>query len=83
MKKKSDPVRPAIEAIHFITEKLRLEDEQELVEDDWQYIAMIIDRMLMFLYLFFCILGTILVFYRVLLIKKWEVECPSHPSHFV
>jgi len=37
-------LKPAIEAIHFITEKLRLEDEQEMVEDDWQYIAMIVDR---------------------------------------
>ena len=56
-------LKPAIEAIHFITEKLRLEDQAEtgskifftftksyLVEDDWQYIAMIIDRVLLISY---------------------------------
>ena len=45
-------LKPAIEAIHFITEKLRLEDQAEMVEDDWQYIAIIIDRVLLIAYTF-------------------------------
>lgn len=74
-------LKPAIEAIHFITEKLRLEDEQEMVEDDWQYIAMIVDRLILFVYITGCIVGTILVFYRVWLIEPLGVECPSHQTH--
>ena len=78
---KARELKPAIEAIHFITEKLRLEDEQEMVEDDWQYIAMILDRLILYLYSFGCILGTILVFYRIWSIEPWNVVCTSHPNY--
>ena len=58
-------LKPAIEAIHFITEKLRLEDEQEMVEEDWKYIALIIDRCLLYIYTFICVVGTIIIFAQV------------------
>ncbi|CAG5079478.1 Oidioi.mRNA.OKI2018_I69.PAR.g9262.t1.cds [Oikopleura dioica] len=66
-------LKPAIEAIHFITEKLRLEDEQEMVEEDWKYIALIIDRCLLYVYTFICVVGTIIIFAQ----KNLKTEDPA------
>ncbi|XP_014681087.1 PREDICTED: acetylcholine receptor subunit beta-like 1 [Priapulus caudatus] len=40
-------------AVDFIAEHLRMEDEVAVVKEDWQYIAMVIDRLL--LYIFFAV----------------------------
>ena len=65
-------MKPAIEAIHFITEKLRLEDQAETVEDDWQYIAMIIDRVLLISYSIAGMIGTLVIFRKVWESKAWS-----------
>ena len=65
-------LKPAIEAIHFITEKLRLEDQAETVEDDWQYIAMICDRVLLLLYSIAGMIGTLVIFQKVWESKPWS-----------
>jgi len=41
----------AIDAIEYITEHLRREEEVKLSRNDWKYVAMVIDRLL--LYIFF------------------------------
>ncbi|CBY33377.1 unnamed protein product [Oikopleura dioica] len=66
-------LKPAIEAIHFITEKLRLEDEQEMVEEDWKYIALIIDRCLLYIYSAVCLIGTLVIFAQ----RRMTTEDPN------
>lgn len=66
-------LKPAIEAIHFITEKLRLEDEQEMVEEDWKYIALIIDRCLLYIYSIVCLIGTLVIFAQ----RRMKTEDPN------
>jgi hypothetical protein len=46
-----------------------------MVEDDWQYIALIVDRLLLFLYIIGCIVGSIAIFFRVWTVEKWDVFC--------
>ncbi|KIH45191.1 hypothetical protein ANCDUO_24772 [Ancylostoma duodenale] len=41
----------AIDAIEYITDHLRQDEEYKMYRDDWKYVAMIIDRLL--LYVFF------------------------------
>uniref|UniRef100_A0A914VK49 Uncharacterized protein n=1 Tax=Plectus sambesii TaxID=2011161 RepID=A0A914VK49_9BILA len=43
----------AIEAIEYITEHLRQDDLYKKIRDDWKYVAMVIDRLL--LYIFFAV----------------------------
>ena len=41
----------AIEAIQYITQHLKQDDEYKKIRDDWKYVSMVIDRLL--LYVFF------------------------------
>ncbi|XP_014666535.1 PREDICTED: acetylcholine receptor subunit beta-type unc-29-like [Priapulus caudatus] len=45
--------RKTMSAIDYIAERLRAEDTVQEIKDDWQYIAMVIDRLL--LYVFFAV----------------------------
>ena len=50
MKNKNEPLarelRPAVEAIDFITNVMEENDEDSTIEDEWKYIALIIGRVL-------------------------------------
>ena len=39
-------LRPAVEAIDFITNVMEENDEDSTIEDEWKYIALIIGRVL-------------------------------------
>ena len=45
-------LRPAIEAIDFITKNMRQADDESTIQDEWRYIAIIIDQMLLYVYSF-------------------------------
>lgn len=42
----------AIDAIEYITEHLRRDEEYKMYRDDWKFVAMIIDRLLLYVRLF-------------------------------
>ena len=54
MKNKNEPLarelRPAVEAIDFITNVMEENDEDSTIEDEWKYIALIIGRGLILLH---------------------------------
>lgn len=61
----SPPVRPysadlqkAIEAILFIAEHLRKDDEDESERQDWKYVAMVLDRLFLWIFTLACVVGT-------------------------
>ena len=45
-------LRPAVEAIDFITTAMEVEDEDSTIEDEWKYIALIIGIALIFFNIF-------------------------------
>ncbi|CAI9731353.1 acetylcholine receptor subunit beta-like 1 isoform X2 [Octopus vulgaris] len=49
----------ASEAVKFITQHLKNEDEYESVLDDWKYIAMVLDRLLLYIFLAVTFGGTV------------------------
>ncbi|CAE1231454.1 CHRNN [Acanthosepion pharaonis] len=49
----------ASEAVKFITQHLKNEDEYETVLDDWKYIAMVLDRLLLYIFLAVTFGGTV------------------------
>uniref|UniRef100_A0A4W5LHG6 Cholinergic receptor nicotinic alpha 2 subunit n=1 Tax=Hucho hucho TaxID=62062 RepID=A0A4W5LHG6_9TELE len=52
----SPSVIRALEGLHYIADHLRAEDE------DWKYVAMVIDRIFLWMFIIVCLLGTIGLF---------------------
>ncbi|CAG0882854.1 unnamed protein product [Cyprideis torosa] len=49
----------AAEAVEFIAEHLRNEDEYTQIREDWKYVAMVIDRLQLFIFFMVTMLGTV------------------------
>uniref|UniRef100_A0A8C1VBK2 Cholinergic receptor, nicotinic, alpha 3 n=1 Tax=Cyprinus carpio TaxID=7962 RepID=A0A8C1VBK2_CYPCA len=63
----SPPVRDAIESVKYIAENMRLQNEAKEVQDDWKYVAMVIDRIVLWVFVLMCVLGTAGLFLQPLL----------------
>ncbi|XP_076149012.1 neuronal acetylcholine receptor subunit alpha-3 [Alosa pseudoharengus] len=64
----SPEVREAIESVKYIAENMRLQNEAKEVQDDWKYVAMVIDRIFLWVFILVCILGTAGLFLQPLLL---------------
>uniref|UniRef100_A0A8C5S312 Cholinergic receptor nicotinic beta 4 subunit n=1 Tax=Laticauda laticaudata TaxID=8630 RepID=A0A8C5S312_LATLA len=54
----SPDVQEAIEGVSFIADHMRSEDKNESVIEDWKYVAMVVDRLFLWIFVFVCVLGT-------------------------
>ncbi|XP_056134139.1 neuronal acetylcholine receptor subunit alpha-3 [Lampris incognitus] len=66
----SPEVREAIDSIKYIAENMRLQNEAKEVQDDWKYVAMVIDRIFLWVFVLVCILGTAGLFLQPLLLGE-------------
>uniref|UniRef100_A0A4X1VB88 Neuronal acetylcholine receptor subunit alpha-2 n=1 Tax=Sus scrofa TaxID=9823 RepID=A0A4X1VB88_PIG len=58
----SPRMQKALEGVHYIADHLRSEDADSSVKEDWRYVAMVIDRIFLWLFILVCFLGTIGLF---------------------
>ncbi|XP_029928351.1 neuronal acetylcholine receptor subunit alpha-2a isoform X2 [Myripristis murdjan] len=58
----SPAVVRALEGVTYIAEHLRAEDADFSVKEDWKYVAMVIDRIFLWMFIIVCLLGTIGLF---------------------
>ncbi|XP_070296643.1 neuronal acetylcholine receptor subunit alpha-2-like [Salvelinus sp. IW2-2015] len=58
----SPAVLQALEGVTYIAEHLRAEDQDFSVKEDWKYVAMVIDRIFLWMFIIVCLLGTIGLF---------------------
>nr|XP_061806392.1 neuronal acetylcholine receptor subunit alpha-4-like [Nerophis lumbriciformis] len=58
----SPAVVHALEGVHYIADHLRAEDTDFSVKEDWKYVAMVIDRIFLWMFIIVCLLGTIGLF---------------------
>uniref|UniRef100_A0A665T0V2 Cholinergic receptor nicotinic alpha 2 subunit n=1 Tax=Echeneis naucrates TaxID=173247 RepID=A0A665T0V2_ECHNA len=56
------PVVSALEGVTYIAEHLRAEDADFLVQEDWKYVAMVVDRIFLWMFIIVCLLGTVGLF---------------------
>lgn len=49
----------AIDAIEYITDHLKRDEEYKMYRDDWKYVAMIIDRLLLYVFFGITVGGTV------------------------
>ncbi|XP_061476937.1 neuronal acetylcholine receptor subunit alpha-6 [Rhineura floridana] len=54
----SPEVKEVISSIQFIAENMRSQNETKEVEDDWKYVAMVIDRVFLWVFIILCVFGT-------------------------
>ncbi|XP_003505206.1 neuronal acetylcholine receptor subunit alpha-2 [Cricetulus griseus] len=58
----SPQIQKALEGVHYIADHLRSEDADTSVKEDWKYVAMVVDRIFLWLFIIVCFLGTIGLF---------------------
>uniref|UniRef100_A0A4W4HQZ7 Cholinergic receptor, nicotinic, alpha 2b (neuronal) n=1 Tax=Electrophorus electricus TaxID=8005 RepID=A0A4W4HQZ7_ELEEL len=58
----SPSIMRALEGVHYIADHLRAEDADFSVKEDWKYVAMVIDRIFLWMFIIVCLLGTIGLF---------------------
>ncbi|KAM6976998.1 LOW QUALITY PROTEIN: neuronal acetylcholine receptor subunit alpha-4-like [Aplochiton taeniatus] len=58
----SPAVQRAIEGVQYIANHLRAEDADIAVKEEWKYVAMVIDRIFLWMFVLVCILGTLGLF---------------------
>ncbi|XP_026059840.1 neuronal acetylcholine receptor subunit beta-2 [Carassius auratus] len=59
-------VDEAIEGVRFIAEHMKIEDDDEGIIEDWKYVAMVIDRLFLWIFILVCVVGTLGLFVQPL-----------------
>ncbi|XP_041369292.1 acetylcholine receptor subunit alpha-L1-like isoform X1 [Gigantopelta aegis] len=54
----SKEVQEALEAVNFIAEHMKFEDLAQSIEEDWKYVAMVLDRIFLWIFTTACVVGT-------------------------
>ncbi|XP_072918335.1 neuronal acetylcholine receptor subunit alpha-2-like [Hemitrygon akajei] len=58
-----DPaIERAVEGVHYIADHLRAEDADSSIKEDWKYVAMVIDRIFLWIFIIICLLGILGLF---------------------
>ncbi|KAH0628430.1 hypothetical protein JD844_009580 [Phrynosoma platyrhinos] len=63
----SPEVKEVISSVQFIAENMRCQNETKEVEDDWKYVAMVIDRVFLWVFIILCVFGTAGLFLQPLI----------------
>ncbi|XP_037627411.1 neuronal acetylcholine receptor subunit alpha-4b [Sebastes umbrosus] len=58
----SPAMQRAIEGVQYVADHLRAEDADFSVKEDWKYVAMVIDRIFLWMFVMVCILGSVGLF---------------------
>ncbi|XP_023668224.1 neuronal acetylcholine receptor subunit alpha-6 [Paramormyrops kingsleyae] len=63
----SPEIKQAIESVKYIAENMRSRNKAKEVEDDWKYVAMVIDRIFLWVFVLVCVSGTVGLFLQPLI----------------
>ncbi|XP_018601714.1 neuronal acetylcholine receptor subunit alpha-3-like [Scleropages formosus] len=63
----SPEIKQAIESVKYIAENMRSRNKAKQTEDDWKYVAMVIDRIFLWVFVLICVLGTLGLFFQPLI----------------
>uniref|UniRef100_H3AQ75 Cholinergic receptor nicotinic alpha 4 subunit n=2 Tax=Latimeria chalumnae TaxID=7897 RepID=H3AQ75_LATCH len=58
----SPAMKLAVEGVQYIADHLKAEDADISVKEDWKYVAMVIDRIFLWMFIIVCLLGTVGLF---------------------
>ncbi|KAM6980362.1 neuronal acetylcholine receptor subunit alpha-3-like isoform 1-T1 [Aplochiton taeniatus] len=63
----SPEIKQAIESVKYIAENMRTRNKAKEVKDDWKYVAMVIDRIFLWVFVTVCVFGTLGLFLQPLI----------------
>ncbi|XP_061669743.1 neuronal acetylcholine receptor subunit beta-4 isoform X2 [Syngnathoides biaculeatus] len=55
-------VKEAVNGVRFVAEHMMADDEDQSVIEDWKYVAMVVDRMFLWIFVIVCVVGTLGLF---------------------
>ncbi|KAM9314955.1 neuronal acetylcholine receptor subunit beta-2-like [Pholidichthys leucotaenia] len=64
--KLEDDLEEAVEGVKYISEHMKAEDDDEGIIEDWKYVAMVIDRLFLWIFILVCVVGTLGLFMQPL-----------------
>ncbi|XP_072588562.1 neuronal acetylcholine receptor subunit beta-2 isoform X1 [Vulpes vulpes] len=73
-------LRSAVDGVRFIADHVRSEDDDQSVSEDWKYVAMVIDRLFLWIFVFVCVFGTIGMFLQPLF-QNYSAATFLHTDH--
>ncbi|KAB0361585.1 hypothetical protein FD754_005741 [Muntiacus muntjak] len=73
-------LREAVDGVRFIADHMRSEDDDQSVSEDWKYVAMVIDRLFLWIFVFVCVFGTIGMFLQPLF-QNYTTATFLHADH--
>nr|XP_057942843.1 neuronal acetylcholine receptor subunit beta-2-like isoform X2 [Doryrhamphus excisus] len=59
-------LQEAVEGVQYIAEHMKTEDDDEGIIEDWKYVAMVIDRLFLWIFILVCVVGTLGLFMQPL-----------------
>ncbi|XP_068444650.1 neuronal acetylcholine receptor subunit beta-2 isoform X2 [Clinocottus analis] len=59
-------VEEAVDGVRYIAEHMKTEDDDEGIIEDWKYVAMVIDRLFLWIFILVCLVGTLGLFMQPL-----------------
>uniref|UniRef100_UPI0037E93F89 neuronal acetylcholine receptor subunit beta-2-like n=1 Tax=Semicossyphus pulcher TaxID=241346 RepID=UPI0037E93F89 len=59
-------VEDAVDGVRYIADKMKGEDDDEGIIEDWKYVAMVIDRLFLWIFVLVCVVGTLGLFMQPL-----------------
>ncbi|KAF7485593.1 neuronal acetylcholine receptor subunit alpha-6 [Marmota monax] len=65
----SPEVEDVIDSVQFIAENMKSHNETKEVEDDWKYVAMVVDRIFLWIFIIVCVFGTMGLFLQPLFVN--------------
>lgn len=71
-------VREAVNGVRFVAEHMMGDDDDQSVIEDWKYVAMVVDRLFLWIFVIVCVVGTIGLFLQPVL--QHQIIPSQHPS---
>uniref|UniRef100_A0A4W4FEJ0 Cholinergic receptor, nicotinic, beta 2 n=1 Tax=Electrophorus electricus TaxID=8005 RepID=A0A4W4FEJ0_ELEEL len=68
----------AVDGVRFIANHMKSEDDDRSVSEDWKYVAMVIDRLFLWIFVFVCVFGTIGMFLQPLFQNSSKTAHSNH-----
>ncbi|XP_054625696.1 neuronal acetylcholine receptor subunit beta-4 isoform X1 [Dunckerocampus dactyliophorus] len=62
----ANDVQEAVNGVRFVAEHMMADDDDESVIEDWKYVAMVVDRMFLWIFVIVCVVGTLGLFLQPL-----------------
>ncbi|XP_030046221.1 neuronal acetylcholine receptor subunit beta-4 [Microcaecilia unicolor] len=75
--KVSSEVQEAMDGVRFIADHMKSDDDSQSIIEDWKYVAMVVDRLFLWIFIFVCVLGTVGLFMQPLFQSNSVVTNPS------